>query len=124
MAFELQADCFAGVWAHDASQRRLLEEGDVEEAIRTALAVGDFNATTPGTTARRGSAPGPGTRASAPATRPGARWRATAEPAAGDRHVGNRPVTYSGSPTPAGAASASRRSTRRSAAWTGEPFSA
>lgn len=38
---ELQADCYAGVWAHSTSRRALLEEGDVEEAMRAASAVGD-----------------------------------------------------------------------------------
>ncbi len=38
---ELQADCFAGVWAHHASNRNLLEAGDVEEAMRAASAIGD-----------------------------------------------------------------------------------
>jgi hypothetical protein len=39
---ELQADCFAGVWAHHADARRqVLEPGDVEEAMRAAAAVGD-----------------------------------------------------------------------------------
>jgi predicted metalloprotease len=38
---ELQADCFAGVWANSTSQRRLLEEGDVEEALNAASAIGD-----------------------------------------------------------------------------------
>ncbi|MGE0383493.1 MAG: neutral zinc metallopeptidase [Gammaproteobacteria bacterium] len=38
---ELQADCFAGVWAHSTQQRRLLEAGDVEEAMTAAAAVGD-----------------------------------------------------------------------------------
>lgn len=39
---ELQADCYAGVWAHHA-QRRLdwLEAGDLEEALNTATAIGD-----------------------------------------------------------------------------------
>jgi predicted metalloprotease len=38
---ELQADCFAGVWAHHANNRKLLEAGDVEEALRAASAIGD-----------------------------------------------------------------------------------
>ncbi len=38
---ELQADCFAGVWAHHADARGLLEPGDAQEAIRAAGAVGD-----------------------------------------------------------------------------------
>jgi predicted metalloprotease len=38
---ELQADCFAGVWAHSTYKRNLLEEGDVEEGLGAAAAVGD-----------------------------------------------------------------------------------
>ncbi len=39
---ELQADCFAGVWAHHADRsRQLLEEGDIEEALNAASAIGD-----------------------------------------------------------------------------------
>jgi predicted metalloprotease len=40
---ELQADCFAGIWAHETGQRGLLEAGDVDEALRAASAVGDDN---------------------------------------------------------------------------------
>jgi hypothetical protein len=38
---ELQADCFAGVWGHHADRRNLLEQGDVEEALRAATEIGD-----------------------------------------------------------------------------------
>jgi uncharacterized protein len=38
---ELQADCYAGVWAHDTSRRDVLEAGDIEEAMRAAEAIGD-----------------------------------------------------------------------------------
>ena len=39
---ELQADCYAGVWAHRADKaRNILEAGDVEEALRAASAIGD-----------------------------------------------------------------------------------
>jgi predicted metalloprotease len=38
---ELQADCFAGFWAHHARARDLLEAGDIEEAMGAAAAVGD-----------------------------------------------------------------------------------
>ena len=39
---ELQADCYAGVWAHHADQQfRILEAGDIEEALRAATAIGD-----------------------------------------------------------------------------------
>jgi predicted metalloprotease len=38
---ELQADCFAGVWAHSTQKRDILEGGDVEEGIGAAGAVGD-----------------------------------------------------------------------------------
>ncbi|MGB3405809.1 MAG: neutral zinc metallopeptidase [Microcoleaceae cyanobacterium] len=39
---ELQADCFAGVWAHHAEdQRQILEQGDIEEALNAASSIGD-----------------------------------------------------------------------------------
>ena len=38
---ELQADCFAGLWAHDQRGRGLLEPGDIEEALTAAAAIGD-----------------------------------------------------------------------------------
>jgi predicted metalloprotease len=38
---ELQADCYAGVWAHSAYKQNLLESGDLQEAVNAAAAVGD-----------------------------------------------------------------------------------
>ncbi len=39
---ELQADCFAGVWAHHSEQRKsFLDPGDVDAALQTAAAIGD-----------------------------------------------------------------------------------
>jgi uncharacterized protein len=47
MAFELQADCYAGTWAKSASDENRLDDGDVQEALDAALAVGDFDAGNP-----------------------------------------------------------------------------
>lgn len=49
---ELQADCYAGVWANGVGQENLLEGGDVEEAITAANAIGD-DTLTRGTVAPR-----------------------------------------------------------------------
>jgi predicted metalloprotease len=48
MAFELQADCYAGTWAKSAYQENRLEDGDVQEALDATLAVGDFDTADPG----------------------------------------------------------------------------
>jgi hypothetical protein len=47
MNFELQADCYAGAWANSAYQDNRLDDGDVQEAIDAAQAVGDFDASSP-----------------------------------------------------------------------------
>lgn len=42
VAMELQADCYAGIWAHHAQkQRNILEDGDLEEGMQAAASVGD-----------------------------------------------------------------------------------
>ena len=41
VALELQADCYAGVWANFAQKQGVLETGDPEEALKAASAVGD-----------------------------------------------------------------------------------
>lgn len=38
---ELQADCLAGIWAHDAESRDMLEVGDIDEALNAAAQIGD-----------------------------------------------------------------------------------
>jgi predicted metalloprotease len=38
---ELQADFYAGVWAHYAERRGIIEPGDIEEALNAATAIGD-----------------------------------------------------------------------------------
>ncbi len=41
VALELQADCYAGIWANHAQKKGLVEVGDVDEAIKAAGSVGD-----------------------------------------------------------------------------------
>lgn len=38
---ELQADCFAGVWGNHAEREQMLEDGDVDEGLKAAAAIGD-----------------------------------------------------------------------------------
>ncbi|HET8935605.1 MAG TPA: neutral zinc metallopeptidase [Polyangiales bacterium] len=38
---ELQADCYAGIWANSAEGRKLLESGDLEGALKAAASIGD-----------------------------------------------------------------------------------
>lgn len=41
VGLELQADCLAGIWAHETAQRYLIGSGDVESGIQAAASVGD-----------------------------------------------------------------------------------
>lgn len=45
---ELHADCWAGVWANSAFAEGILEAGDIEEAIQTAMLTGDYEFNDPG----------------------------------------------------------------------------
>lgn len=45
--FELQADCLAGVWGASVYHEGLLHPGDIEDALNTTLAVGDFEVNSP-----------------------------------------------------------------------------
>jgi predicted metalloprotease len=38
---ELQADCFAGIWAHASDDKKILDPGDIDEALTAAAAIGD-----------------------------------------------------------------------------------
>jgi hypothetical protein len=38
---ELQADCFAGAWARDANERKILDPGDIDQAFHAAAQIGD-----------------------------------------------------------------------------------
>ena len=54
---ELQADCFAGVWAYHANKERggtaSIDDKDVEQAVAAATAIGDDRLQTPGAGPRR-----------------------------------------------------------------------
>jgi uncharacterized protein len=41
VAVELQADCFAGVWANQPAHKDLIEQGDIQSGLQAAAAVGD-----------------------------------------------------------------------------------
>ncbi len=41
ISLELQADCYAGIWAHSIKERQVFEEGEIQEAMNAASSVGD-----------------------------------------------------------------------------------
>ena len=41
VAVELQADCFAGVWANSTAKRNIIDQADVQTGLQAAAAVGD-----------------------------------------------------------------------------------
>lgn len=43
IALELQADCYAGVWAHSQAKNNVFEAGEIQQAMSAAAAVGDDN---------------------------------------------------------------------------------
>ena len=93
MAFELQADCYAGTWAKSADRENRLEEGDVQEAIDAALAVGDFDADNPahhGTPEQRADAWNSGFEDGRPRRRATATSRRRGRPPTGPRDTAGR----------------------------------